>query len=106
MTGIIETKVYNGTPNFVGVTLINLSNGSTVVVPREEIVDVVRRMLTIYGNTKESKCLLDNRIGRMYCPECSHILNDDDLITDEHDNTNCPNCKRVTLMRRLVKEDL
>lgn len=61
MNGIIETKVYKGTPNFVGVSLTNKFNGAVVIVPREEIVDVVRGMLTIYENTLERNCsLIDN----------------------------------------------
>ncbi len=40
-------------------------------------------------------------IGRMYCPECSHFI-DEDEIKDEK----CPICRRVTLMRRFKKEDV
>ena len=53
---MIETIVYNPNPKFVGVILTNSCNGSTVIVPREEIISVARRMLTIYENTKEGKC--------------------------------------------------
>ena len=39
-------------------------------------------------------------IGRIYCPECSHFVNEDEIK-----NGKCPICKRVTLMRRWRKED-
>lgn len=53
---IIEIKLYNSNPRFAGVSIINSVNGSTVIVPREEIVSVTQRMLTIYENMKEEKC--------------------------------------------------
>jgi rubrerythrin len=41
-----------------------------------------------------------SNIGKIYCPECSHFINEDEIKDDK-----CPICKRVTLMRRWRKED-
>jgi rubrerythrin len=41
-----------------------------------------------------------SNIGKTYCPECSHFINEDEIKDDK-----CPICKRVTLMRRWGKED-
>lgn len=41
-----------------------------------------------------------SNIGKMYCPECSHFINENEIKDDK-----CPICKRVTLMRRWRKED-
>jgi rubrerythrin len=41
-----------------------------------------------------------SNIGKIYCPECSHFINENEIKDDK-----CPICKRVTLMRRWRKED-
>ncbi len=41
-----------------------------------------------------------NNIGKIYCPECSHFINENEIKNDK-----CPICKRATLMRRWRKED-
>jgi Zn finger protein HypA/HybF involved in hydrogenase expression len=41
-----------------------------------------------------------SNIGKIYCPECSHFINEDEIKNDK-----CPICKRVTLMRMWKKED-
>ena len=42
----------------------------------------------------------DSLIGRIYCPECSHFINEDEIKKGK-----CPICERVTLMIRWKKED-
>ena len=41
-----------------------------------------------------------SNIGKIYCPECSHFINEDEVKDDK-----CPICDRVTLMRKWRKED-
>jgi rubrerythrin len=41
-----------------------------------------------------------SNIGKTYCPECSHFINENEVKDGK-----CPICKRVTLMRRWRKED-
>ena len=49
----------------------------------------------------ENEIYRNRKIGRLHCPECSHIINDEDVKKDK-----CPNCKRETLMRRLTEKDV
>jgi len=46
------------------------------------------------------KIKISSNIGKIYCPECSHFINENEIKNDK-----CPICKRVTLMRRWRKED-
>ena len=46
------------------------------------------------------KIKISSNIGKIYCPECSHFINENEMKNDK-----CPICKRVTLMRRWKKED-
>lgn len=58
---MIETKLYYYNPKNTGVELINTTNGAVIIVPREEIITVARRMLTIYENTKKGTCPEDEK---------------------------------------------
>lgn len=46
------------------------------------------------------KIKISSNIGKMYCPECSHFINENEIKDGK-----CPICNRATLMRRWRKED-
>jgi Zn finger protein HypA/HybF involved in hydrogenase expression len=68
-----------------------------ILLSKEDLEAIIGGATVDMGGIKIRR---SNNIGKIYCPECSHFINEDKIKNDE-----CPICKRVTLMRRWRKED-
>jgi rubrerythrin len=68
-----------------------------ILLSREDL-DAIKGGFTV--EIDGIKIKRSTNIGKIYCPECSHFINEDEIKDGK-----CPICKRVTLMRRWRKED-
>lgn len=75
-------------------------NGALVWSKLRSVHYMVRIVQQILVTVPQQNSLPFANIGKMYCPECSHFINENEIKDDK-----CPICKRVTLMRMWRKED-